>query len=111
MGACGYGPLDADCCCDSVFESMRKAEKQAYKMLKNPRKYEEEDVRGLCHFIYVVQKEGFYAWEDEDKLKETCITLLKQLLEDSEYINDWNEPTRIRTALRQQIRQLERAFS
>ena len=109
MGAVGYGPLEADCCCDSVYPALQLVEKNIYKMLKRPGQYSEEEIRGACHFVYVMQKHWFYSWDDEEKLESACITLLQQLLDNRGYIAGW-EPARIKAALRKQIKQLKTVF-
>jgi hypothetical protein len=103
MGAGGYGPLQADCCCDLI--DLVAIEKIVAKALKSPRKYGDESIRGLCHYVYIVSKAGFYGWE-QDEVIAGCITLLQHLLDDDSYICDWDEPAKIRAALRKQISQL-----
>lgn len=107
MGATGYGPLEADCCCDLIFPFLETAEKTMAKISKKPQKYSAEEIRGLCYFIYTMEKNNFYAWDDFDAVVNNCRTALNYLLDLDDYINSWDSPTKIKNAIKRQIKDIE----
>lgn len=103
MGAFGYGPFD----CDGAlnwYESITKILKK--EISKKSLDY--ETVRSIAEFIWINRNE-LYLWNHNgQKMLQLLISKLKKILDDKSWIDDWDDPLKIKRNIRNQIYKLEK---
>lgn len=103
MGAWGYKVFDNDTSCAFMLGLQSPVEKLLKK--KHVRRYEYDDFRAAAEFV--IRMSPCYTFDNEE-LVEPLLTRLRTILADQDWICDWDNRTRIRRSLVQQIAELEK---
>jgi len=98
MGAWGYGPYENDSALDWLGDNITD------RVEKGLRSKDEAEVRVAAAVItdYLGKRDA------SDDLIDDAIEKLEQLLDNERWVGSWNEPKKIRPAIKRQISRLKR---
>lgn len=112
MGTWGYKPLDSDSAHDAMHVATKNLVKAVHKAAtqKDRRRlnYYGQEARAALLSLTVLHRAGVYV---DDDVFEEGEKFLKDMLADERWLGGWREPTKIRRALRTELRRTQRVIA